>query len=155
MKISKKRLKEIIKEELSGLGEGDSADRKWASNPNNPEFEGDETTVPPHVRLQQVATSLGAHEGFVAAVRAAIATAVSAPESTGTDNAMMEMVAALEMLAPVQEADTPDEEEPLVLGKDGPPSREKIARQRQGVKRASAKRAPGDFRPASARSSKG
>ena len=59
MKISKTRIKEIIKEELSGLGEGDSADRKWASNPNNPEFEGDESNQDAEVRLQQVATSLG------------------------------------------------------------------------------------------------
>jgi hypothetical protein len=35
MKISKQRLKEIIKEELSGLGEGERADRMWADNPAN------------------------------------------------------------------------------------------------------------------------
>ena len=39
MKITKQRLKEIIKEELE---EGDRADRKWASNPRNPQFSGDE-----------------------------------------------------------------------------------------------------------------
>jgi hypothetical protein len=72
MKISKQRLKEIIKEELSGLGEGERADRMWASNPSNPEFEGDESDQDAQVRLQQVASSLGAGEDFVAMVREAI-----------------------------------------------------------------------------------
>ena len=122
MKISKTRLKEIIKEELSGLGEGDEAG------------------IPPHVRLQQVATSLGAGEDFVAMVREAITNAVSS-EGMGWDRALGTMVDALEMLSPMQEADTPDEEEPeedeeepLVLGKDGPPSPEKIAQQRRQLK---------------------
>ena len=110
MKISKTRLKEIIKEELSGLGEGDSADRKWASNPNNPEFEGDESNQDAEVRLQLVASSLGAGEDFVAMVREAITNAVSS-EGLGWDRALGTMVDALEMLSPLQEADTPDEEE--------------------------------------------
>jgi hypothetical protein len=92
MKISKTRLKEIIKEELSGLGESDEAG------------------IPPHVRLQQVATSLGASEEFVASVRAAITTATSTPEGTGADKAMQQMVTALELLLPQQ----PDTEDPVV-----------------------------------------
>jgi len=36
MKISKTRLKEIIKEELSGLGESDKGAREWGNNPANP-----------------------------------------------------------------------------------------------------------------------
>lgn len=102
MKISKTRIKEIIKEELSGLGEGDSADRKWASNPNNPEFEGDESIQEAEVRLQQVASSLGAPEAFVATVREAITNAVSS-EGMGWDRALGTMVDALEMLSPIQE----------------------------------------------------
>jgi hypothetical protein len=140
MKISKTRLKEIIKEELSGLGRGNSADRKWASNPNNPEFEGDESNQVAEIRLQRVADSLGAGEDFVAMVREAITNAVSS-EGMGWDRALGTMVDALEMLSPMQEADTPDEEEPeedeeepLVLGKDGPPSPEKIAQQRRQLK---------------------
>jgi hypothetical protein len=140
MKISKTRIKEIIKEELGGLGEGDSADRKWASNPSNPEFEGDESNQDAEVRLQQVASSLGGGEDFVAMVREAITNAVSS-EGMGWDRALGTMVDALEMLSPMQEADTPDEEEPeedeeepLVLGKDGPPSPEKISRQRRQLK---------------------
>ena len=108
MKISKTRLKEIIKEELRGLGEGDSADRKWASNPNNPEFEGDESNQDAEVRLQQVVTSLGAGEDFVHKIRDAIAEA-AATQTRG--RALELMIEALEMLSPMQEADTPDEEE--------------------------------------------
>jgi|6_EtaG_2_1085325.scaffolds.fasta_scaffold98561_1 hypothetical protein len=108
MKISKTRLKEIIKEELSGLGEGDSADRKWASNPNNPEFEGDESNQDAEVRLQQVVTSLGAGEDFVHKIRDAIAEAAATQTRA---RALELMVDALEMLSPMQEADTPDEEE--------------------------------------------
>ena len=111
MKISKIRLKEIIKEEFSTIREGDSADRKWASNPNNPEFEGDESNQDSEVRLQQVASSLGAGADFVAMVREAITNAVSS-EGMGWDRALGTMVDALEMLSPIQEADTPDEEEP-------------------------------------------
>ena len=140
MKISKTRLKEIIKEELSGLGEGGRADRMWASNPGNPEFEGDESDQDAEVRLQRVADSLGAGEDFVAMVREAITNAVSS-EGMGWDRALGTMVDALEMLSPMQEADTPDEEkpeddeaEPLVLGKDGPPSPEKVAQQRRQLK---------------------
>lgn len=109
MKISKTRLKEIIKEELSGLGEGERADRMWASNPSNPEFEGDESDQDSQVRLQQVASSLGAGEDFVAMVREAITNAVSS-EGLGWDRALGTMVDALEMLSPMQEGDTPDEE---------------------------------------------
>ena len=87
MKITKQRLKEIIKEELSGLGEGDSADRKWASNPNNPEFEGDESNQDAEIRLQRVADSLGAGEDFIAMVREAITNAVSS-EGMGWDRAV-------------------------------------------------------------------
>jgi len=108
MKISKTRLKEIIKEELSGLGEGDSADRKWASNPNNPEFEGDESNQDAEVRLQQVVTSLGAGEDFVHKIRDAIAEAAATQTRA---RALELMIEALEMLSPMQEADTPDEEE--------------------------------------------
>jgi len=140
MKISKKRLKEIIKEEISTIREGDSADRKWASNPNNPEFEGDESDQDAQVRLQRVASSLGAGDDFVAMVREAITNAVSS-EGMGWDRALGTMVDALEMLSPMQETDAPDEkepeeeeEEPLVLGKDGPPSPEKIAQQRRQLK---------------------
>ena len=110
MKISKQRLKEIIKEEFSTIREGDSADRKWASNPNNPEFEGDESNQDAEVRLQQVASSLDAPADFVATVREAITNAVSS-EGMGWDRALGTMVDALEMLSPMQEADTPDEEE--------------------------------------------
>ena len=102
MKISKTRLKEIIKEELSGLGEGERADRMWASNPSNPEFEGDESDQDAEVRLQRVATSLGAGEDFVAMVREAITNAVSS-EGMGWDHALSTMVDALEMLSPLQE----------------------------------------------------
>jgi len=140
MKLTKQRLKEIIKEELNGLCEGDSADRKWASNPNNPEFEGDESDQDAQIRLQRVADSLGAGADFVAMVREAITNAVSS-EGMGWDRALGTMVDALEMLSPIQEADTPDEkepeeeeEEPLVLGKDGPPAPEKIAQQRRQLK---------------------
>jgi len=112
MKISKTRLKEIIKEELRGLGEGASADRKWASNPNNPEFEGDESNQDAEVRLQQVVTSLGAGEDFVHKIRDAIAEAAATQTRA---RALELMVDALEMLSrqlsPMQEADTPDEEE--------------------------------------------
>ena len=171
MKLTKQRLKKIIREELSGLGEGDSADRKWASNPSNPEFEGDESDQDAQIRLQRAAASLGAGEDFVAMVREAITNAVSS-EGMGWDRALGTMVDALEMLSPMQEADFPDadargrawsrsldpkiqfdgsevspdytlkyrdgfmdEEEPLVLGKDGPPSPEKIAQQRRQLKR--------------------
>lgn len=106
MKISKTRLKEIIKEELGGLGEGDSADRKWASNPSNPEFEGDESNQDSEVRLQQVASSLGAGADFVAMVREAITNAVSS-EGMGWDRALGTMVDALEMLSPMQEGSKP------------------------------------------------
>jgi len=102
MKISKTRLKEIIKEEFSTIREGDSADRKWASNPNNPEFEGDESNQESEARLQQVATSLGADADFVAKVREAITNAVSS-EGMGWDRALGTMVDALEMLSPIQE----------------------------------------------------
>ena len=144
MKISKQILREIIKEELSGLGEGDSADRKWASNPNNPEFEGDESDQNAEVRLQQIANDLGAGEDFVTAVREAIITATSTPDSTGGDDAMVKMVAALEMLSPLQEADTPDKEEPkdkdtLVLPDAGAAgvkkSRERLKRQANDLER--------------------
>ncbi len=104
MKISKTRLKEIIKEELRGLGEGDSADRKWASNPNNPEFEGDESNQDAEVRLQQVVTSLGAGEDFVHKIRDAIAEAAATQTRA---RALELMVDALEMLSrqlsPMQE----------------------------------------------------
>jgi hypothetical protein len=114
MKISKIKLRRIIKEELSGLGEGDSADRKWASNPSNPEFEGDETDQDSQVRLQQVASSLGAGEDFVAMVREAITNAVSS-EGLGWDRALGTMVDALEMLSPTQDPDaTAPEEDWLV-----------------------------------------
>jgi len=119
MKITKQRLKQIIKEELSGLGEGDSADRKWASNPSNPEFEGDETDQDSQVRLQQVASSLGAGEDFVAMVREAITNAVSS-EGMGWDRALGTMVDALEMLLPAEElsdddVEYADDSEALVL----------------------------------------
>ena len=45
MKISKAKLRQIIKEELSRVSEGERADRMWASNPRNPEFEGDESSL--------------------------------------------------------------------------------------------------------------
>jgi len=135
MKITKQRLKQIIKEELSGLGEGDSADRKWASNPSNPEFEGDETDQDSQVRLQQVASSLGAGEDFVAMVREAITNAVSS-EGMGWDRALGTMVDALEMLLDHEpDIEEPvDDDEALVLGKDGPPSPEKIAKQQRQLK---------------------
>ena len=119
MKISKTRLKEIIKEELSGLGEGDEAG------------------IPPHVRLQQVATSLGASEDFVAKVREAIAAAAST-HARAEDQALGLMIEALESLLPAEElsdddVEYADDEEALVLGKDGPPSAQDIARQRRQV----------------------
>jgi len=100
MKISKTRLKEIIKEELRGLGEGASADRKWASNPNNPEFEGDESSQDAEVRLQQVVASLGAGEDFAHKIRDAI---VEAAATQTRARALELMVDALEMLSPIQE----------------------------------------------------
>tara|TARA_R110000824_G_scaffold94947_1_gene228703 strand:+ start:182 stop:673 length:492 start_codon:yes stop_codon:yes gene_type:complete len=84
MKISKTRLKEIIKEEFSTALKDDWLD-------------------PPHTRLQQVATSIGAPKDFAPAVRDAITTAVSTPDSTGASMATMEMANALEMLSPIQE----------------------------------------------------
>ena len=90
MKISKTRLKEIIKEELRGLGEGD------------------ESNQDAEVRLQQVVTSLGAGEDFVHKIRDAIAEAAA---TQTRDRALELMIEALEMLSPMQEADTPDEEE--------------------------------------------
>jgi len=139
MKITKQRLKEIIKEELSGLGEGERADRMWASNPSNPEFEGDESDQDAEVRLQRVASSLGAGEDFVAMVREAITNAVSS-EGMGWDHALSTMVDALEMLSPLQEADTPDEkEEPLVLPDAGAAgvkkSRERLKQQANDAER--------------------
>ena len=88
MKISKTRLKEIIKEELSG-------------------FDG-ESNQDAEVRLQQVVTSLGAGEDFVHKIRDAIAEAAATQTRA---RALELMVDALEMLSPMQEADTPDEEE--------------------------------------------
>jgi len=88
MKISKTRLKEIIKEELSG-------------------FDG-ESNQDAEVRLQQVVTSLGAGEDFVHKIRDAIAEAAATQTRA---RALELMIEALEMLSPMQEADTPDEEE--------------------------------------------
>jgi hypothetical protein len=84
MKISKQRLKEIIKEEFTNALKDD-----WLE--------------PPHKRLQQIADSLGAPEDFIPAVRSAITTATSTPDSTGGPQAEMEMANALEMLSPMQE----------------------------------------------------
>ena len=39
MKLTKQRLKEIIREELA---EGERGDRAWASNPNNPLYSGED-----------------------------------------------------------------------------------------------------------------
>jgi len=88
MKISKTRLKEIIKEELSGLGGVSDQDTE--------------------VRLQQVVASLGAGEDFVHKIRDAIAEA-AATQTRG--RALELMIEALEMLSPMQEGDAPDEEE--------------------------------------------
>jgi len=125
MKISKTRLKEIIKEELSGLGEVEKTDQDA------------------EVRLQRVASSLGAHEDFVAKVREAITNAVSS-EGMGWDRALGTMVDALEMLSPMQEGDEPDEEasdddDALVLPDRGAAgvkkSRERLKRQANDLER--------------------
>jgi len=117
MKISKTRLKEIIKEEIAGLGEGD------------------ESNQDAQVRLQRVADALGAREGFVAKVRDAIAAAAST-HARAEEQALGFMIEALELLLdPAAEDTAPEDDaddvEALVLGKDGPPSPEKIARQQR------------------------
>ena len=83
MKITKQRLKEIIKEELSGLGDSQETRR---ANPN-------ENTL----RLADVATRVGGSE-FATAVSAAMMHAISTPENTGGHPAMGMMAAALKTL---------------------------------------------------------
>ena len=83
MKISKKRLKEIIKEELSGLGES----QETRGAPPNEDA----------LRLADVATRVGGSE-FAAAVSTAMIHAISTPESTGGPQAMGMMAAALKTL---------------------------------------------------------
>jgi|TARA_R110000824_G_C15045404_1_gene660856 hypothetical protein len=122
MKISKTRLKEIIKEELSGLGESD------------------ETIVSPNqnaqIELQSLANQLSAPENFVSMVRQAIAAAAST-HADAEAQALGFMIEALHLLLP-QQPDTEDpvvdDAEALVLGKDGPPSPEKVAQLRRQLK---------------------
>ena len=108
MKITKQRLKEIIREELNEATPASiRADVARAAGVPRPvedelwavedEIEGDESNQEAEVRLQQVASSLGAPEAFVATVRDAITNAVSS-EGMGWDRALSTMVDALEML---------------------------------------------------------
>ena len=144
MKITKQRLKEIIKEELSGLGEGDRGDRDWASNPSNPLYaaEDDEAAgyASAHADLADIATRVGGSE-FASAVSKAIVHATSTPDSLGGPEAMDMMAAALKTLTlSMQETDDPDEEdtpdedeeEPLVL--QGDPTPEQTAALRRKLK---------------------
>ena len=72
MKISKSKLRQIIKEELSCVSEGDSADRKWASNPRNPGFEGDESNpgavAEARGALERIWNVINEYEGDAASV---------------------------------------------------------------------------------------
>tara|TARA_R110000796_G_scaffold58391_6_gene134786 strand:- start:10621 stop:11112 length:492 start_codon:yes stop_codon:yes gene_type:complete len=141
MKISKTRLKEIIKEELSGLGEGDRADRMWADNPANTSRPGDADSAAGYpnagAALADIATQLGGEE-FAATVSQAIAAAAG---GLNTDQALDLMSQALQKLSlPMREADTPDEkEEPLVLPDRGAAgvkkSRERLKQQANDAER--------------------
>ena len=140
MKISKQRLKEIIKEELNGLGEGERADRMWADNPANTSRPGDADSAAGYpnagAALADIATQLGGEE-FAATVSQAIAAAAG---GLNTDQALDLMSQALQMLSPLQEADTPDEkEEPLVLPDAGAAgvkkSRERLKQQANDAER--------------------
>jgi hypothetical protein len=111
MKISKQRLKEIIKEELSGLGESGPemtpGDRDWANNPANTSRPADADSAAGYpndlAALADVAARLGASPDasaeFATAASAAIVVATATPDSTGGDNAMKELLAALVSLA--------------------------------------------------------
>ena len=144
MKISKQRLKEIIKEELSGLGESGGemtpGDRDWANNPANTSRPADADSAAgypnAHAALADIATQLGGEE-FAATVSQAIAAAAG---GLNTDQALDLMSQALQMLSPLQEADTPDEkEEPLVLPDRGAAgvkkSRERLKQQANDAER--------------------
>ena len=145
MKISKTRLKEIIKEELSGLGEGERADHMWADNPANTSRPADADSAAgypnAHAALADIATQLGGEE-FAATVSQAIAAAAG---GLNTDQALDLMSKALHELSqklslPMQEADTPDEkEEPLVLPDRGAAgvkkSRERLKQQANDAER--------------------
>jgi hypothetical protein len=85
MKITKTRIKEIIKEELGSLRE---------------------TTQDAQVRLQRLADQLGADENFVATVRESIAAAAST-HANAEIQALGLMIKALEMLSPMQEGSKP------------------------------------------------
>jgi hypothetical protein len=111
MKISKTRLKEIIKEELSGLGESGPemtpGDRDWANNPANTSRPADADSAAGYpnnlAALADVAGRLGASPDasaqFASEASAAIVVATSTPESTGGPPAMTDMLAALVNLA--------------------------------------------------------
>tara|TARA_R110002096_G_scaffold104274_2_gene229653 strand:- start:37 stop:564 length:528 start_codon:yes stop_codon:yes gene_type:complete len=107
MKISKQRLKEIIKEELSGLGESDKGDYEWDNNPANTSRPADADSAAGYpndlAALADVAARLGASPDasaeFATAASAAIVVATSTPDSTGGDNAMKDMLTALVNLA--------------------------------------------------------
>jgi hypothetical protein len=107
MKISKTRLKEIIKEELSGLGESDKGAREWGNNPANPSrpVDADSGAGYPNdlAALADVAGRLGASPDaaaeFATAANTAIVVATSTPYSTGGDNAMKDLLSALANLA--------------------------------------------------------
>ncbi len=98
MKISKTRLKEIIKEELGGLRE----------------------SVESNAALAAISAQLGAPPSFAAAVSEAIMIATATPDSLGGDDAVMAMVDALQLLLgdPGEEVvhqDDDDEVDALVL----------------------------------------
>jgi len=121
MKISKQRLKEIIKEELSGLGESDEAR---------------DASLAKAQQLTDIATPLGGKK-FAGLVNQAIA---SAAAGLNTDDARGKMAEALEILSGLQETEdsrtkeAPEEDEERFVGV----SWDKIKQQKQAAHRRKA-----------------
>ena len=130
MKISKTRLKEIIKEEFSTIRESDKGDYEWGNNPANPSrpVDADSAAGYPNdlAALAGVAARLGASPDasaeFAAAASAAIVVATSTPDSTGGDNAMADMLTALVNLA-LSKEESALEEGPQTPSSPNPTSR--------------------------------